>query len=143
MTCQFADSPLLPERYHRFAKFLVVGAVNTAVGYAVFAALVFLLERPVLALFLTTLFSIVFNFRTSGRFVFDSSDDRLLLRFAIVHCVAFGLNTLGLKLLIHAGLSPYLAQALWIIPHAIGLYFAQLYLVFRSQDKYDTGKRVA
>jgi putative flippase GtrA len=98
---------------HRFIRFLAVGGFNTVVGYSIFAAFIFLRVPYPLAALLATVVSVLINFRTYGELVFDSRDNRKILRFIAVYavCYAVGLGPLawakahGIPVLLMAALS--------------------------------------
>ena len=75
-----------------FIRYLLVGMLNTAFGYAVFAVLIFLNLHYTLALFFATVAGIFFNFRTFGRFVFNQPDWRLIWRFFAVYGLLYAIN---------------------------------------------------
>ena len=75
-----------------FIRYLLVGMLNTAFGYAVFAVLIFLNLHYTLALFFATVAGIFFNFRTFGRFVFNQPDWRLIWRFFAVYGLLYVIN---------------------------------------------------
>lgn len=116
----------------RFVRFLFVGAINTLFGYGCFVGLVFLGLPYPLALLLGTILGVLFNFKTTGTLVFANQDHRRLVRFVAVYALLYVLNLLGLKVLIGAGLSVYLASALLILPMALVSYHLNASFVFRE-----------
>lgn len=111
-------------------RFLVVGGVNTAVGYAVFAILVRLgLPFPA-AIGLATIIGIAFNFQTTGRLVFGSARLSLLGRFVAAYVVVYLINVGSVALLLHVGFNVYLANAVVILPLALLSFFLQRRFVF-------------
>lgn len=103
----------------RFLLFLVVGGLNTLFGYAVFTLLVWLNVSYPLALLLSQVLGVLFNFRTTGRIVFSNRDNRLIVRFFGVYALLYGINLGLLKLLIACDLSVYVASALIVLPMAL------------------------
>ena len=51
----------------QFVKFLLVGALNTAFGYGIYALLIWFGLRPFLAVGLATVLAVLFNFQSTGR----------------------------------------------------------------------------
>jgi putative flippase GtrA len=115
----------------RFFIFLLVGALNTAVGYGLFAAFIFLGASTTLALAAATVLGVLFNFKSIGRIVFASGNVRLLPRFVGIYVVQFGINLVALKALESAGASPLLAQLLILPPLAIMSFIMMRQFVFR------------
>ena len=109
----------------RFARFLVVGALNSAVGYGLFAGFVLLELVPELALLLATTLGVLFNFVTTGRLVFENQDRGRFLRFIAVYAVVYGLNASALRILTLLSV-PALAAQLLLLPIAAIITFVAL-----------------
>jgi len=115
---------------NRFVRFLLVGVLNTAFGYACFAALLWTGLHYSLALALATVAGVLFNFRTIGGLVFGSTDARLLARFVLVYLVVYTGNVAGLALLQAAGLNAFAGQAVLVLPAAIASFLLNRRFVF-------------
>jgi putative flippase GtrA len=120
-------------RAHRFFRFLIVGAVNTLFGYGAYLFFLLLAGHSAIALTLSTIVGVIFNFFSTGRLVFNSQDRRLLLRFAGVYFVLYLVNLVALRALEAQGLGPALAQALLILPCALLAYLLQREFVFSTR----------
>lgn len=118
----------------RFFVFLLVGALNTSVGYGLFAAFILLGAGATLALAAATCLGVLFNFKSIGHIVFKSGDARLLPRFLAVYAVQFGVNLGSLRILQTAGVQPLLAQLLILPPLSIGSFLLMQRLVFRASN---------
>ena len=114
----------------QFIRFLLVGGMNTSFSYAVYAALLYVGLDYVMANLGALLLGILFSFLTQGRLVFGNRDRRLIFRFAAVWGLIFLVNILLISILIHAGLNPYWAGALALVPITVISYFVQKVLVF-------------
>ena len=77
---------------NKFIKFILVGILNTAFGYSLFALFIFLNMHYSLAVFLSTVLGILFNFKTIGKLVFDSHDNSLIFRFIFVYVLLYLIN---------------------------------------------------
>ncbi len=106
--------PALP----RFARYLVVGGVNTAFGYTTFAVLLRLGLHYAVAALLSTILGVLFNFQTIGRLVFGSRDPSLVFRFVGVYAATYLLNVGALRLLAGGPLDVLGTQALLVVPLA-------------------------
>jgi putative flippase GtrA len=115
---------------HQVLRFLAVGALNALFGYGLFALLIFLGVHYAAAVLLSTIAGVLFNFKTTGRLVFGSGDNRLLLRFVAVYAVVYAVNVLLLKALLAAGIGPYAGGALLILPMAALAFILMKRLVF-------------
>ena len=116
----------------RFLRFLLVGLLNTAVGYGLFAFFTWLGLLYPLAIGLATLGGVVFNFQSIGRLVFSGLHWSRLGRFVAVYSLLYGLNVAGVALLLNAGINVYVANALLIIPLALIAYLLQQKFVFTA-----------
>jgi len=118
----------------RFVIFLMVGGLNTAVGYSLFAAFILLGAGATVALAAATVLGVLFNFKSIGHLVFGNGDSRLLPRFVGVYTVQFLANLIALRGLENAGLSPLLAQLVILPPLSLGNFLLMRRLVFRPVD---------
>jgi putative flippase GtrA len=96
----------------RFVRYLLVGLLNTCVGYAIYAALVLIGLDPVIALSITFCLAVGFNFVSTGRVVFGSTDGWRFPRFVLAYGIVYVANLLLLKMLLSLGLHALAAQAL-------------------------------
>src|SRR5712671_3707344 len=106
----------------RFRRFLIVGAFNAAAGYGVFAGLLLVGLMPETALFVATVFGVLFNFATTGRFVFFDRDNSRIPQFVVVYAVIYVLNALALRYVTYLGTAPWLAQLLLVPPVAVATF---------------------
>lgn len=113
-----------------FVRFLLVGGLNATFGYSCFALLVYLGAHYSLALFLSTVAGVIFNFKSTGKLVFSSSRRHSFLRFVCVYAVVYGANLAGMRVLEEMKLNPYASAALLILPVALIAFFLQKRYVF-------------
>jgi putative flippase GtrA len=114
-------------------RFGLVGLLNTAFGYLVFALLVHITMWPSVALALSAAAGTAFNFQTSRRLVFHTRGDAL--RFVAVYAFVLVLNWICLRGLHACGLSDLYAQALLTLPIATLSFVCQRHFVFtRERD---------
>jgi putative flippase GtrA len=121
----------MPER---FLRFLVVGVVSTAFSYGVYALLLFAGLHYAAANLGALVAAVPFGFKLQGRFVFDSTDNRLLGRFACAWVCIYAVNVLFIRQMIHAGFGGYMAGALAIPAIATLSYGVQRFFVFRRRQ---------
>jgi len=96
-------------------RYLMVGIINTAFGYSVFALLIYSGLHYALAMFFATVAGILFNFRTFGRFVFGQSDSRLIWRFITVYGFLYVVNICCVFVLMMYMQNVYLANAITLV----------------------------
>ena len=88
--CQWVESwTHVPEQVIRF---LIIGSVNTAFAYGVYAFFIFLGLHYTLAVLLSTVIGTCFSFKTLGGMVFDNPSNRLIFKFVVVYAGCYFLN---------------------------------------------------
>lgn len=113
-------------------KFLMVGILNTIVGYSLYAFFVYLGADYVLAIFFSTVLGVLFNFKTIGRFVFESADNSLLVKFFLAYGVIFIINVAIVSELKDIGLNNYTAGFIAIIVSSAISFVLTKYLIFKK-----------
>jgi putative flippase GtrA len=116
---------------YKFFRFIIVGIINTAFGYAVFAFLIYLKFHYSIAVLISTILGVLFNFKTIGEIVFNNKSNRLILRFCMVYFITYWLNVFIIfifKKVISENL--YLVGFLALIPVALITFFLNKYFVF-------------
>ena len=111
--------------------YLVVGLVNTIVGYGIFALMVYVGLHYSLALLIATVLGILFNFKSTGYFVFKSNNNNLILRFVAVYAIIYVVNVMGLKLLSLLAINIYFSGAILLLPIASLAFLLNKRFVFR------------
>ena len=114
----------------QFVKFLLVGVLNSAFGYGCYVALTYVGLHYSIALFFATIFGVLFNFKTTGRIVFQSRENRLILRFVAIYALIYAINVAGVNRLLRFGLNAYVAAAVMILPLAVLAYILNKRFVF-------------
>lgn len=114
----------------QFIKFLIVGGVNTAFGYALFAVFVLSGLSSGVALIAATGLGTVFNFASTGNVVFKSSAPVLLPRFLMVYVAQFIVNLALLRALEKIGVHPLAAQAILLPIIAVLTFVGLRHFVF-------------
>jgi len=135
------DGPLLRIIKDRRVAFVVVGGVNTVVGFGWFTLFTFALERWIGymgVLVLAQVVSVLCAFVLYRRFVFRVRGHvmRDLLRFSMVYVVAFAVNAVLLPLLVEvAGLPVLLSQALIVVVTTVVSYLGHRYFSFARKKE--------
>ena len=114
----------------QFLRFVVVGCVNTAFSYSLYAVLLWLGMHFALANLCATAVGIVFSFWTQGAIVFKNHDWRLLRRFVMVWVLIYALNIGFIAAFVGLGLNSYAAGALALVPTVILSFVLQRMFVF-------------
>ncbi len=116
--------------YRQFLRFIIVGGLNTAFGYGVYALLVSLGLHYSLAVLFATILGILFNFKTYGALVFRNPDNRLIVKFVGVYGISYALSVVALGILKSFGLSAYCAGAIIILPLSLLTFYLNRRFVF-------------
>lgn len=118
----------------QFVLFLVMGGVNTIFSYSLYSLLIFAGVYYPVAVVVSTVCGVLFNFQTFGRVVFKNFQLRLLGRFFCVYAVVCTANIAGLKLFELVGLvNKYIAGAILILPMALLGYILNKTFVFNRK----------
>lgn len=116
-----------------FARFLLVGVVNTAFGYGCYVLFLYFGLADWAALLVATILGIIFNFKTIGALVFRSASNRYLFpRFLAVYIVTYCVNLALIWGLKHFGLSSYAAGACALLPVALLAFILNKTFVFKN-----------
>jgi len=122
----------LPEQLIRF---LIIGCVNTAFAYGIYALSIFLGAHYTLAVLLSTVIGTCFSFKTMGTMVFDNPDNKLIFKFIAVYTLCYFLNIGILRLLTLLGLTNlYIAGLTSSLLVALISFCLNKWVVFRKKD---------
>ena len=125
----------------RFIRFLLVGVLNTAFGYAVYAAFLFV-GLPYAAASLCALaVGVVFSFKTSQKLVFGTSSKWAFARYVSFWLCVYLLNILFIKLFISFGFDAYVAGLFALGPVTVLSYLGQRFLVFAASASQSSSTR--
>ncbi len=117
----------------KFVKFLFVGVINTLFGYTIFTLLIFFKLDYHFALLTATICGVLFNFKTIGSLVFETKNNRLIVRFFAVYLSTYLLNIGSLQITNSLGINVLVAQAILLLPLAIISYFLNRKFVFNGK----------
>ena len=117
----------------RFGRFLLVGLLNTAVGYALFALFLLASDSTLVAAVGSTVLGALFNFRSIGALVFGDRNG-VLGRFLTVYAVQCLANIALLRLAAAAGVGPLIAEILILPLLAVASFLAMRGLVFARES---------
>ena len=75
-----------------FIRFLLVGALNTAFGLGLYCFFVYIGLSYKIAVLLSTVLGVLFNFKTIGSLVFKNKNNHLILRFIVSYIIVYTIN---------------------------------------------------
>jgi len=114
--------------------FLCIGALNNAIGYFIFSMLIFFDFRYEVAILFGTIFSIFFNFFTTGKIVFNNKKTDFF-KFSMCYAIICLLNIFTIKVLHEIIFNFYIDAAISTIILAAVSFFASKYFIFNSSAK--------
>ncbi len=135
-----AKFPKLPEK----VRFLLVGGMNTFLGFGLFALIQFLVGKwigEVFVLLLAHLFASSVAFVLHRRITFQVTGNVLqdYIRFQTVFIVPIGINLVVLPFLVRVlGINVYIAQGLITVVTVTISYFGHKYFSFRRSGNENT-----
>ena len=113
-------------------KFLLIGILNTTFGYGLFSLFIYVRLHYSLAVLLSTIFGVMFNFKTIGKLVFKSDDNSLIFKFIFVYIITYFLNIFFLWLFKRLGFdNMYINGFVLLIPLAAVSFLLNKFFVFR------------
>ena len=114
-------------------RFLAAGGVNTLFGFAVYSVSI-IIGMPVwFALLAGMLLGTVFNFFTTGGYVFRELSFPRFPRFVICYLLIYGVNFMLIELISGWLSDKILSQAILVFPMALFSYFLMLRFVFPAR----------
>jgi putative flippase GtrA len=130
---RLSHSTNLSSRSNRFTRFLVAGGVNTLFGFAVYSICIVAGMAVWLALLVGMLSGTVFNFITTGGYVFRELSLIRFPRFVICYLLVYGINLMLIELISIWLNSKILSQAIITFPLALLSYFLMVRFVFSAK----------
>ncbi len=122
----------------RFVRFLVVGGINTGFGYLIYSIFILLKIHYSLASLFGTIIGVIFNFFTTGNFVFRNKNPKLIIRFCLVYGVTYLINLVFLRIFNGLHMNMVVAGGILLLPMALVSYFLNKVLVFSINVKDTT-----
>lgn len=100
----------------KIIRFFAVSGLNTLFGYGLFALMILFGIKYPLALLLSTIAGILFNFKTISLLVFQSNNNILVFKFLGVYGITYSINLAGLAIMRNFGVNIYIGGAILLIP---------------------------
>jgi len=117
----------------RFIRFLVVGGINTLFGFGVYSACIFLDSPVPIALLFSMILGTLFNFFSTGHYVFSQFSLHLLPRFLICYLFIYILNICLFEVIFLKINNKIFTQAILVLPLAVLSYFLMNKFVFSKK----------
>lgn len=116
-----------------FGKFIIVGVLNTVVGYSLYAMFIYMGVVYPLAVLFSTILGVLFNYKSTGKLVFSHSGKSKFVSFVLVYVVIYILNVSGLWMLEQVGLyNKYISGAILLAPLALVSFVLNKKFVFND-----------
>lgn len=115
-----------------FIRFLFVGGINTIFGYGLFALFIYMHLHYSIASLLSTILGVLFNFKTTGKLVFKSNNNKLIVRYFGVYLILYIVNVTLLKCFQQIQLNFYYSGAILVLPLAVISFILNKKFVFHK-----------
>lgn len=116
---------------NKFIRFIFVGGLNTAFGMGLYCLLIFIGLQYTVATLIAHILGVFFNFFTTGKFVFNNTDKKLVFRFCIAYTVTYFINIgINKSTQVYIGLNSYCAGICATILTALCSFVIMKYFVF-------------
>jgi len=123
---------------NNFVRFILVGILNTIIGYGLFVLFIYLGLHYSLAVLFSTILGVLFNFKSIGRLVFNTNNNERIYHFVVVYTFLYLLNVSGLWGLSSFGIeNMYVAGAILLAPLAILSFFLNRNFVFNKEVNFE------
>ena len=99
---------LLMRIENRFIRFLFVGVINTLVGYTLFILCRWVRMERAVAVLVSTVLAVTFNYHSTGKLVFENKGYSVILQFFVVYGIMYAVNLAELHFLAESGLYEWL-----------------------------------
>lgn len=121
--------------WHQVVAFILVSGLNTLVGYSFFALFIFIKIDYQLAILFATMLGTLFNFKTTGKFVFNSRNNSAFFKFAAVYFFIYFFNIIAMQSMQAVIANLYIAGFVVMIPAAIITFILNKLIVFRESHE--------
>lgn len=118
---------------NRAVRFLIAGSINTLFGFSVYSICIVFGVAVWLALLVGMLSGMVFNFLTTGGYVFRELSLARFPRFVICYLFVYGINIVLMEIVSNWVGGKILSQAIITFPLALLAYFFMARFVFFSR----------
>ncbi|WP_039920104.1 GtrA family protein [Sulfurimonas gotlandica] len=113
-------------------KFLFIGGINTVFFYLTYALFIFIGFHYTVAVTIAAVIAMFFSFKTFGKFVFKSNDNKLITKFILVTLINYLLNIIIIFFFKKFGYNSYLAGLFATIIVACNSFVLNKYYVFKK-----------
>lgn len=120
---------------YRFVKFVLVGMINTIVGYGTYSLFIFIGMHYLVANVLATIIGIACSFVLNKKITFKESkiDRHMPFRFVLVYLISFVIGTINLILLVSfCNINEYVAGLINLVVTTLISWFGHKYYSFRE-----------
>ena len=119
---------------HEWIRFVLVGGINTAFSYGVYAAGIYAGAGYAVASAASMIAGVLFSYRTTRGLVFRRAASASLPWFIACYAVVYVFSVILLEQMDSMGVDPYLSGLLVAIPAAVLSFLLLKLLVFRRRQ---------
>jgi putative flippase GtrA len=119
---------------NQYIRFIITGIINTIFGYSIFSLFIFMAFEYKMAIAISTIAGILFNYNSFKRIVFNNSDSGGLIRFTLIALCIYFLNIQGVAIFLSYGFNIHTSFVLIFLPTTIINYLLLKFFVFKKLD---------
>lgn len=120
-------------KHKTFIRFILVGILNTLFGVGLYCIFIYIGIPYRIAVLLSTVLGVLFNFKTIGTLVFKNNSNKLIFRFLFVYVITYLINIGLIRLLLIIGLNEYYAGIFSTPVVALCTYGLQKHFVYKNK----------
>lgn len=117
----------------KFLRFILIGILNTMFGVGIYCLMIFIGLPYFIATLISNVLGVLFNFKTTGKFVFENNDNSLIFRFTLCYILIYAINTGVIKLMLLSKLNEYWAGFIATPIVAICSFFMLKHFVYKKK----------
>lgn len=117
---------------YRLVRFFLSGVVNSIFGFTVYSFFIFIDLDPTIAVTLSMIIGVFFNYKTIKTFVFSDAHGSRLMPFILCYVFILGMSITLLNVLDSYKMNRYLAGLIVSVPMACLSYIIQRKFVFHK-----------
>jgi putative flippase GtrA len=113
-------------------RFFLVAGLNTLFGYGMFALLIYIGLHYSMAVLISTIAGVLFNFKTYGLLVFNSKNNKLIFKFILIYIILYLSNIGGIAAFEYFGIGNYIGGMLMLVPVGLLGFLLNKKFVFKT-----------
>ncbi len=118
---------------NKFVRFLFVGVLNSAFSFSIYSLLIYIGVHYTISVFVSSTLGVLFNYKTTGKLVFEHHNNKLIFKFIGVFLFTYLLSIGSLRLLFMINVDKYSGVIIIALPIAVVSFFLNKKFVFKNK----------